>query len=539
MNDSTNTEFKEKRKQLAQRRRRLVFNNDGDDVVRLGKDGRPDALLGDNSKTGTYPVTPEGLLDVRTTNLVGSHVDAIWYWGSNGMKLFFDQDSPFHKLYCVEDGPYYQRGHTSLKELQGKFGKDNLEIMIEFCHQQDWEIFYSNRMNDTHESIFDKRMHLLKLEHPDWHLGTRAEGKKYSYPDPRSMWAAYNFEIPQIRQLTVNALRDVCQNYDIDGIELDYWRHLINFPEMVESKPVTPEHLEMMNQLMRDIRAMADEEGLKRGRPILIAGRCVEDTTISKNSGLDVKTWLDEDLVDILSMAYGSEANPPITSVTNLAGKYDVPVYAMINTSDMATTGATVDQAARRSNLPVWRGDALNKFEQGAAGLQFFNFFDPTLNQWRELGDPELLRTLDRTYVWYYLPSQRDGRDNFGLLRVTRHRWPVTVTEDGCEPMPLYVGEDLSAPDASGKNRTLTLRVRAQYLARQHELTVAVNGQELTLTRAAPGLADAPCEIWLQYEDLAPNLFNKGENQVAAKVKTEFGEPVTIDQVRLDVRYDQ
>lgn len=76
------------------------------------------------------------------------------------------------------------------------------------------------------------------------------------------------------------------------------------------------------------------------------------------------------------------------------------------------------------------------------------------------------------------------------------------MTEDGCEPMPLYVGEDLLAPDVSGSHRKLTLRVRAQYLARQHVLTLAVNGQSLALTRAAPGLADAPCEIWLQYEDL-------------------------------------
>ena len=113
-----NDAFKQKRKSLSRRRRRLVFNNDGDDVVRLGKEGKPDALLGDNSRTGTYPVTPEGLLDVRTTNLAGSHVDAIWYWGNSGMKLFFNQDNPFHELYCVEDGPYYQAGYRSFKELQ-------------------------------------------------------------------------------------------------------------------------------------------------------------------------------------------------------------------------------------------------------------------------------------------------------------------------------------------------------------------------------------------------------------------------------------
>ena len=530
--------LREERKSMAQRNRRLIFNNDGDDMFRLGPQGVPDALVGDaqQRKTGTYPMTPQGLLDVRTTNLVGSHVDAIWYWGSCGMKLFFG-DGPFAQLYCVEDGPYYQRGFVPYHKLMAECGKDNLEIMIDFCRRQGWEIFYSNRMNDIHESYFDQRMQLIKLKHPEWCLQTKEQGRKFLYPDPRSMWSALNFAVPQIRQLTVDALREVCRTYDIDGIELDYWRHLIYFPEMVEAEPVRPENLELMNQLMRDIRQMTEAEGLRRSRPILIAARCLEDLELSTNSGLDVQTWLAEDLVDILSMAYGTEHTPPIYSVTRLAERYDVPVYPIINSGDMTTVDSTADHGKRRGNLPVWRADALNKYEQGAAGLQTFNLFDPNLEQWRQLGEPELLRSLDRTYVWYYSPCQRKGRDTFGALRVTRHRWPVTVGANGCEPMPLYVGEDLSAPDLGDRPRTLTLRVRAQYLSRRHEMSIAANGVSLTLSRAAPQLAEAPCEIWLQYEDLNPNLFNKGENLVTAALKHQTAEPVIIDQVRLDVRY--
>ena len=45
-------------------------------------------------------------------------------------------------------------------------------------------------------------------------------------------------EIPDVRRLTVEALREVCHTYDIDGIELDYMRHLNNFPEMVAGEPL-------------------------------------------------------------------------------------------------------------------------------------------------------------------------------------------------------------------------------------------------------------------------------------------------------------
>ena len=72
----------------------------------------------------------------------------------------------------------------------------------------------------------------------------------------------------------MDALREICQTYDIDGIELDYWRHLVNFPEMLRGQPVTPKNLKRINQLMRDIRRMSEEEGLRRGRPILTVRPC-------------------------------------------------------------------------------------------------------------------------------------------------------------------------------------------------------------------------------------------------------------------------
>ena len=512
--------LRHERKQMAQRKRRIVFNNDGDELWR-GTDG-----------------TREGVLAARTTGLAGSHVDAIWQWGSDGFKLIH-QNGPFARLYTMDrNGPNYQRAFKAYQTLMDDCGKDNLEIMIDFCREHGMEIFYSNRMNDVHDSYFPGRLYITKIEHPEWCLSTKEKAKRFHYPDPRSSWSAWNFEVPEIRQLTVDALREVCQTYDIDGIELDYWRHLVNFPEMLRGQPVTPQNLKRINQLMRDIRRMSEEEGLRRGRPILLCGRCVEDVEVSKQSGLDIATWLQEDLVDILSMAYGTEHFPPVYSITSLAKKYDVPVYPMINSYDIATTEPTSDGSKRRGNLPVWRGDALNKFEQGAAGLQTFNLFGAHWQQFRELGDPNLLLTLDRTYVWYYLPSQRRGRNTFGALRTTRHRHPVTVTVTGCEPMPLYLGEDLSAPNLNGKPRTLMLRVRANDLTALHGLSISVNGATIRQSETVPELGDEAEVVWIYYQGIDGDLFTKGKNLVTAVVKTETAQPVKIDQVRLDVRYN-
>jgi len=266
--------LRHERKQMAQRKRRIVFNNDGDELWK-GTDG-----------------TRAGVLAARTTGLAGSHVDAIWQWGSDGFKLIH-QNGPFARLYTMDrNGPNYQRALKAHQILMDDCGKDNLEIMIDFCREHGMEIFYSNRMNDIHDSYFPGRLYITKIEHPEWCLSTKEKAKQFHYPDPRSSWSAWNFEVPEIRQLTVDALREICQTYDIDGIELDYWRHLVNFPKMLRGQPVTPKNLKRINQLMRDIRRMSEEEGLRRGRPILLCGRCVEDVEVSKQSGLDIATWL-------------------------------------------------------------------------------------------------------------------------------------------------------------------------------------------------------------------------------------------------------
>ena len=68
--DEPNRQTKQLRKQAAQRRRRVIFNNDGADLTYAGS------------------ATPEDLLRPNTTGLLGSHVDTISYSSSFGFDMF-------------------------------------------------------------------------------------------------------------------------------------------------------------------------------------------------------------------------------------------------------------------------------------------------------------------------------------------------------------------------------------------------------------------------------------------------------------------
>jgi hypothetical protein len=529
--------LKHQRKKLAQRRRRIVFNNDGDDIARVGTGAPREELVGEKLKKSDieYPVTADGFLKVRTKALLGTHVDAVWYYSTWGMKLHHG-DGPFGRLYGCPDAVFGGRSTKNYTALTKTTGKDCLEIMIEFCRKHGMEVFYSNRMNDVHDSFNPAVLYHLRQKHPEWCLSTHDEGSKHSYPDVRSCWSAWNFAVPEVRNATVEALREVCRTYDIDGIELDFFRHFVYFPETLEFKPVTPEHLALMNDMMRKIRAAADEEGLRRGRPILLVGRCLEDVELSKNSGLDVETWLREDLVDMLSAVNSTEHTAPVDELTALARRFETPVYPMVGPLPTAVPDDINNLSARMGNLPVWRGHAINLFAQGAAGIQFFNIFDPTVPQWSELGEPEQMLTKDRTYVWDFRPSQREDRPTFAQMRITRYKQPVPVGTKGCEPIPLYVGEDLRVPDASGKPRKLTLRVRVRGLKAAHGIKLRVGDRELTKPTFDPVPTDTARDTWLRYPATAA-FFREGKNEVVATTANEAGSAPSIDQVRLDVRY--
>lgn len=518
------------RTRLAHRRRRIIFNNDGDDVARLGASRSTETLASEELRRqpGAYPVSPVGLLEVRTTALLCSHVDAIWYYSTWGMKLHHS-DGPFGRLYRIPAEPNRDQ-IEKYHELVKTNGKDTLEIMIAACRPKGIEIFYSNRMNDVHDSYTPAIRNNIRVQHPEWSLSTQAEGAKFQYPDVRSSWTAWNFEVPEIRRLTVDAMREVCRSYDVDGIELDFLRHPVYFPETMRFESVGRKNVDLMTDMIGEIRQVTEEEGLRRGRPILLAARIPEDEPLSLGIGLDVRTWLDEGLVDVLSAGRWQEFTIPISSISELAHRHKVPIYPLINSFFKGKDSHWPSDANLFSDPSVWRGDAMNLFAEGADGIYMFNVFDPTLSLWRELGVPNTLKSLDRTYVWDFLPSQRNETDVYGKLRLTRFRRSVEVTEQGCEPMPLSIGEDLALSPTS----KLSLRVHVSGVVNGHGLEIKLNGKPLVNPKLSEALGDNVIDAWLEFVPDA-TFFQKGENLVTATISKAMGGPPKITQIRLQV----
>ncbi len=482
-------ELKRSRKKAAHRRRRIIVNNDGNEpVYRLDE------------------ATPKALLDCRTSALADTRVDGIFYctWCSGfGM---FTHDTKVGEVFDTTANP------TAAGNKKGGFSKnktadfirqgtDPLKIMVEWCRRNDKEIFWSCRMNDTHDAwngwyspyLFPR----LKREHPNWLVSDKKRGSRCGG------WTAVDYARPEIRDLACKYFEEVCRNYDVDGVELDFFRHPVFFKRHAMGNDVGQEERDMMTDLLRRIRMMTEKVGLSRGRPILVGIRVPDSVGFCEAVGLDVVRWLEEDLVDIMIVSGYFRLNPWETSVS-LGHKYDVPVYA-----SLSETRLKDDQAAavRRSN-ECYRARALNAWEAGADGIYMFNAFDPHSPLWRELGDPKTIPPLDKVYTTGARGVNAINRwlvngDRFLNRRTVSPERPLALTPGKAVRVRLDVGEDPDRKESRGKTSKVALHLRVERLKDPAELSVKLNDHSLTKVAQSGGRL---------IFDVNPAIVRKGNN---------------------------
>jgi hypothetical protein len=359
--------MKQARKEAAHRKRRIIMNNDGNDArgIREGE-----------------AKTPEAFLARRSTALAGSQVDAIFYC------------TGVFNLYTHKSDESELRGHSDREQVDWaweltKLGTDSLTVMTDFGHGHGMEVFWSMRMNDTHDSGDKALLCKWKQEHPEYLMG-RKEDK---FPHGGHRWSAVNYGMPEVRDKVFRILQDVAARYEVDGIELDFFRHPVYFKPQMTGAPVTQEHCEMMTDLLRRVRAMTVEVAVKRGRPMLIAVRIPDSPGFARGIGLDVEQWLREGLVDIITGSCYFHFEPWENFVA-LGKKYGVPAYACLSGSRIVSSSEP--EKSDKETTPLWHGEAALAWRAGVDGIYVFNRFNPNDPLFRSLGSPGTLMKPDK-----------------------------------------------------------------------------------------------------------------------------------------------
>jgi hypothetical protein len=227
------SELKALRHEAAQRKRRIVFHSDGMSMKEEHRFLEPNQSV--------FPYIPGSQTDTCTYSLI--------------------HQFPVARLYRSNVAQEWPPG--IIKKLYGD-GPDGLETYIEFCRKNNYEAFWAMRMNDTHDAGRNDHgrrrwnSNKWKQAHPEYLMG-----EQYTSP-PFGRWSALDYARPEVREKVFRVLEEVCRNYDIDGLLLDFFRHLPTFRTTAMGGEATAEEVEMMNRLFRRIRRMADEIGAAR-----------------------------------------------------------------------------------------------------------------------------------------------------------------------------------------------------------------------------------------------------------------------------------
>ncbi len=507
--------MREARKKAAWQQRRIMYNDDGCHV-------RP------------Y-TSPEEFIALRLGQIAGTQVDTISYCTGGG-GLFWGHQPEVGELVgefvTEKDGQYVKDICSSLSALKEQ-GTDPLAVAVDFGHTNGMEVFWSYRMNNIEDSFAAWSHPRWKRDAPEYLLGKPADYEAYPMTDPRKWWSALNFAVPEVREHMLRIFEDVFARYDIDGIDMDWFRHPRFFPETTEERPVTPEHIGMMNDFVRKVRALSEKAGEARGRPLLISCRVPLSVERCLAIGLDVPTWLEEGLVDLL--VFGGDLGPmamapQLKAMVDLAHKHDVPALANIG-------GSGLQPACGYHTEEAWWAAATNAWHAGVDGIYTFNLF-PTApkTQYSRIGSPDTLKGLDKLYA--IDPIQ--PRDFWGFNRsalVVPDRLPLTLHPERAVVAKLPVGENIAANAPAGKTPHALLRLRFPAVEGE-ELRITLNGEDVGTAVPAAPLGNEPAPAWFEL-DVQPSDLRTGMNLVGVGLVTQrtAAEPILMDRLELVVQY--
>ena len=530
------------RLKALRRQRRIIYNDDSEEL--------------------RYPQagTPDGFLSVRLKPLAGTQVDTICWsvlaiWGDapvydSKRQPLFGEDAhggcqPGYEHYCANPKKLIAAGHCPLK------------IVTEFAHKHGMEAFASVRMNDVHDSFVPGIKTIWKRKHPKFLVKTAGK------PPIHSLYVtAQDYSHRAVRDRKFEIIEEVCERYNIDGVELDYIRHPVLFSSVMQGRAATAKEVGLMTSFMRRIRKRMDDIAAQRKQPLLLAARVPDTFELALRIGLDLRTWLKQDLVDILIIGGGyAPFSLDTHEIAKMAHAHDVRVYPCINWGPLRDlTSEDEFRDGARALAAKWLGDTGDEEKKpkaknpgfskkpglwSADGIYLWNLGTSFLSDRGQaliarrqkyyvcLNDIGALRTLRRKDKLYAI----DGPVFHPYVFITNKApLPVKLRPGQVLRFRLEIRDDVAKASRDGFFRDARLRLTLKGPKNPDQISVRLNGEEL---RGGKGTPSQPkgSEHWIGYS-LSAAALQKGTNIIEVKLKRST-KPAELTRVHVWVRFKQ
>ena len=477
----------ERHREAANRKRTIVYNTDGCDMVYYPK--RAKVEVGD-------------FCAQRIRHMLGTKISTMSYCPlASGFAHFtsFRVGYPLTATVNPESGSY--NATTAFWE---QLHTDALEMALEFAKTNGVERFLSIRMNDSHDGshldpnpssknylkphpFFTK----FKTDHPECLMG-RQGGKDGKPVTCYWQWTCVNYMEPLVQQEVRKFIRQFCENYDMEGIELDFCRHLMYVKDVVYGGTANDAQRKVLTDMMSDLREIVKEYEAKKGHAILLTARVPDSIGYCKDIGFDLPAWLKNDSVDALIGGCYFNLEDPST-MAKLCHSYGKKFYTSVDESRIRHKEAIPG----RDSAENYNARFAASIDAGADAVYLFN---------REGG-------------WLHNLAQTDPHDTVGLNKI------YFATERG----PGGYGPDHYLVGGGKKWRRLPNLVPAD--SEEHERIVSTLADYSVKIRLAEDFAAAEKKgLKAKVELLVRSRAEKPEQMKLKFNGKDLGSPATVEK---------
>lgn len=360
----------------------------------------------------------EEMLRTSIDELAGTGVDAVSLSPGNGAVPWWQS-----KVY-PDHWQWYQTRTGKELSSYGKYvnaGGDMVRVFCEQCRKHGIAPVLSLRLKDEHsiEHLDNESVSKFFYEHQSWRIDRR--------PEAQMGWRGLNWIYPAVREERLMLIAELAENYDIDGLELDFMRFYPFFD--LESTDFS-QRSRILTDFIQQVRDILDQT--QRGSRRYLAIRVPNRLREHKNLGIDLGLLDQLGIVDMInvSSSYVTQVESDVEFIRALAPNssvfYELTHCAARGPScgwgytggdDYPIRFTTDTQFYTAANLAYARGaDGISLFNfvytrQYGCGAIEGNFCEPPFYLLQNLKDREFLKQQPQHY-WmpYWWKTGYNGR---------------------------------------------------------------------------------------------------------------------------------
>ena len=382
------------------------------------------------------------------------------------------------------------------------------------------------------------------------------QGETVCLREAPNEWA-YDFTHPAVHEYKLSLIREMLDDYNADGIELDF----LFFADYFREKDLE-RGKRLMSDYVASVRSLAREVGAKKGRDLTVMARVFATEQENLNSGRDVRGWLDEGSLDII---VGEPSNSLFeTSMSDATWLAEAATQSGV-ASYIRPPLRVYDERTATPDVEMYRALSHSLQARGFAGMYLGYLYWPLRNLeqqiLRDTAYPEITDRLNKRYILQ--PQESPKKNSRGTQpNLARRDLPAPLKDGKTTTITISIEDDVDSARKDNDLRRPVLMVRFANLCIEDKIEFRFNGNELSIDDAElsdyrgvsiPAWARLqafgnPIEAsegfighWYRWK-LDLGLLRRGENTL--EVETKRLEPTagyerSVNGVEIQVRYNE